>query len=1141
MDHGATPVDRRGAISNRSDLTLSRAVTAATLCAAVSAWGQGFVPRNEELGLPTAWGETVADVGGGVSVVDLNGDGLLDVLVTAPRKLPQLYRGTVAGGFDPVPNALIPLVPPALANGHVVFDRDGDGDLDVLLLRTGQNALFDNQGGMTFVDVSNQTLPGEQADSLSAAAGDLDADGDLDVVIANYIEISNFPRHVCATNAWLENDGAGRFVDRRGDLGPHDARCTLAVALSDADGDGDVDVYEVNDFGPLGSPNRAWRNQGLGPDGRVLFVDDTAALGFDHARYGMGLASGDLDEDGHADVFVTSIGRPLLLGGTAGGPLADMTDAWGAAHATFGPQRYLATWDARVFDVDGDGHQDLVTIPGALTATYFLASEPAPELVVFYGDGTGALTIDGPVATIPPPEGGVGRGLGTADMDDDGDIDLVVALYQGDPYIVRNTFDNQVALRITLMPQLTAGTAGTHIVASCGGEERHHHVVAGGATSGTGGAPLQFTFAGACQAAGVPVDVLVRWPSGYVQRENSLSGAALFVAEPGWLMLSADELFAAPTDAQGAPVGAADVTFVVTGASLGPLVDTGNGVSAAVLSADPGGEVVAQVAVQGEALPAVRRHRGPAFWQLRPVPQRAIVNRPLTVEVVAAVDAGATVTLAVDGGAAVPLTSVGADRFRGELPALAAVGAHEAALSVDGSPFGGPKPLQVWPALDLTRTQVRYSGLSAESGPFLFVSGQLRDANGGVVVSANPDFALDVDGVPMLAQVFDDGTDGFSLSYNTSTWPGGGTLQLLWQGTPLALPQTLYANAALTPQVDAAHSWCVHAMPSLYADGMDVGTVLAEFRDAGGTAFRVDMADLTFAPTGVSVVEDSVQLNNGRVDFQVRAGQTPGPAQVRLWHGADPVPLDCPLVLVPAPDAIVPWGPDTSLLTTDASIEAGAAAPLDRTTLALRPRRGDGRLVGSGQDVTWSTTLGTLTDVAYRGFGRYEATLVAGVYGGVATVTAASPDNDMAGVEVVVIGPPPPGPDAGPADGGGLDDAGVPDAAGPAVDSGVPVVDAGGADAGPRPGPDAGGAADAGPGRGDPDGGWRPVARLPGVPTQELTPAGGCSHISIPRAPGGGPGAALAVLGLLGAAWARTRTGRDRRPPGAGPPAKTRR
>jgi hypothetical protein len=999
MPHRA-PTRRAWPSSSALALLAATTALAASLMAVTPARAQLFTPRNEALGLTTSWGYSFASVGGGVSWCDLNGDGLADLLVTSPGLQPRLFLASPGGGYALHAAGLSPDA--GSSYGHYVADLDGDGDPDVLLLTSGRNQLLENRGDLAFVDVSATHLPGASVHSTGAAAGDLDGDGDLDVIVANYVANSAFPRNRCAVNAWLINDGHGRFVDQRAALVTGAPGCTLAVALSDVDDDGDLDVIEVNDFGTLGQRNRVWINN-LTDGGGWRFVDESAARGLSRGRYGMGVAIADVDEDGLLDHFITSIGRPLLLAGTPSGVFDDRTDAWGASAATFGHDAYVSTWGAQIVDLDGDGFSDLVTIPGHIAGAGFLANDDAPDFLLFRGGPGGALTKQ-PATSLPKPDGGIGRGVALRDMDGDGDLDMAVALLQGDPVIYRNDASGQRPLRLTLRTSITGDAHGARVWATCDGVTRMREHALGGGSFGTGGLPLQFTFVGACAQAGMPVDLLVRWPSGYRQRATSATGAALVLVEPEWLALTADGITLAPTDGDGVLAALETLAVTADGADIGPLTQQGDRYVATLTPWAAASEIRVTIARDGLQLPAHPTLRVGPTWRLRPYPQRLVAGRQsrLLVDVDAASEAALSLTI----GSAPPIPLAWSDGcFQADVAIALAAGSYQATLTVDGVAFGAPQMVVVAPPVDLARSPVAYAGLFGDTGPFLHASGEVRDVNGAPWDLLASDFALSVDGADHAPQQAEFSGGSFNVSFNTSAWPEGATLQLRWRGGPLGPPQTLLRAANVTPtDADPSLSWCVFARPSLRADGEDVSVLMVGLRDAGDTPIVSDLA-VELEVEGLEVVDELTRQLAKYTEFTVRSAEGMGEATARPIFGGVPVGISCDIERVagsPTP-GFDDLGPETSLAATRDAIAIADDGP-GETAIDLRPRLVSGSLVGSGLGVTWQTTLGVVDGEGYRGFGVYRATLYAGDEPGVASVTATTASGKSWTIAVTIEG-----------------------------------------------------------------------------------------------------------------------------------------
>lgn len=165
---------------------------------------------------------------------DLNGDGAPDLVVgNAEAKDGVLLRVLlqVGGRFVDAPAGMVPPVDGAVRH-LAAGDLDGDGDLDLVILRAdGQDMLLRNDGGGFLFDDTLLSMPVDVSDGVRASLADLDLDGDLDLLVANDPQQDRL----------YLNDGAGRFKDLT-PLLPLAQDPTRAILPADADGDGDLDL-----------------------------------------------------------------------------------------------------------------------------------------------------------------------------------------------------------------------------------------------------------------------------------------------------------------------------------------------------------------------------------------------------------------------------------------------------------------------------------------------------------------------------------------------------------------------------------------------------------------------------------------------------------------------------------------------------------------------------------------------------------------------------------------------------------------------------------------------------------------------------------------------------------------------------------
>ena len=435
---------------------------------------------------------------GGVAVFDADGDGRQDIAFAcgtawtgqafesdpvAGASSVSLFLNTTArraGAAISFAKALdCGLTTNIYGMGMAAGDYDGDGRIDLYVTGVGSNQLFQNQtavgGSPRFIDVTASAAADPKWDhsrwGTSAGFFDADGDGDLDLLVANYVQWSpELDRAVDFQLAgvgraygpptgfegddvlFLSNNGNGTFADAtktagfavRNSLG-HRVGKALAIVFVDPDQDGDLDVVVANDT----TANGFFVNNGAGH-----FTERAAASGLAFDRNGsataaMGIDSGYLRSKSLAggEDLAIAIGNfanePDSLFISRGKTPIFTDDA--VVEGLAAPSRAVLTFGLLLTDLDLDGDLDLVQTNGHIedqinriqpSQTY------AQRGQVFLNTGsTAPCFIELPASAIgdlATPR--IGRGLAAGDFDLDGDVDLVLTQSGGPVALLRNDF-----------------------------------------------------------------------------------------------------------------------------------------------------------------------------------------------------------------------------------------------------------------------------------------------------------------------------------------------------------------------------------------------------------------------------------------------------------------------------------------------------------------------------------------------------------------------------------------------------------------------------------------------------------------------------------------------------------------------------
>ena len=309
-------------------------------------------------------------------------------------------------------------------------DFDNDGDLDVVLLRGAWDkpmrpSLLRNKGDGTFDDVTLASGLGEPISSESAAWGDYDDDGFLDLFVCGEsipptgpdASFRPDPRNRCRL---YHNRGDGTFVNVAAEAGVENLGCAKGSAWGDYDGDGKLDLYVSN----MNGPSRLYHNEGNGK-----FRDVAATLGV-AASDGFACWFWDYDNDGKLDLFVNSRGISLAEEVAVALHLPDQHPIHSHLYRNIGREGFrdvtvevgldhpTTPMGCNIGDVDNDGYLDVYVGTGGMAFSHLV-----PNLMFKNVDGKRFEDV-----TLSSGTGHLqkGHGVSFADYDDDGDLDFFV-------------------------------------------------------------------------------------------------------------------------------------------------------------------------------------------------------------------------------------------------------------------------------------------------------------------------------------------------------------------------------------------------------------------------------------------------------------------------------------------------------------------------------------------------------------------------------------------------------------------------------------------------------------------------------------------------------------------------------------------
>lgn len=505
--------------------------------------GVNFKYRNGEDAGEVA---ILESLGGGVGLFDLDADGDLDLCLPGGGHYSDkneagkrdvlgwphaIYRNDGDWHFTDVTASTGATASLYYSHGVAAADFDNDGFCDLLITGYGGVQLLRNQGDGTFEELAKPAGMTDALWSSSAAWGDFNKDGTLDIYVAHYVNWSfdNHPfcpspkggaRESCPPREFKGlpdvlyfSNGDGTFRDVSQECGLQPEGKGLGVLTADLDVDGDVDVYVGNDT----VANFLFRNDGTGKFEEVGLISGTALNQTGSPDGSMGVDVGDFNLDGRPDLWVANFERESIALYRNDGNCLFQHVSQGTGVTAVGA--LYVGWGTAFCDFDNDGDEDTFVSNGHVIR--YPENAPIREKPLLFENRHGKR-MENIAPTVGPyfNESHQGRGSAAGDLDQDGDQDLVVSRMNEPIAVLANTTKTDhhwISLRLVgrQSPRVPIG-AIVKLTTSRGEQTRQ---IKGGTSYASTVDPV-ISFGLGTEAA--VENVSIQWPSGQTQMLGTL-------------------------------------------------------------------------------------------------------------------------------------------------------------------------------------------------------------------------------------------------------------------------------------------------------------------------------------------------------------------------------------------------------------------------------------------------------------------------------------------------------------------------------------------------------------------------------------------------------------------------------------------
>jgi hypothetical protein len=516
-----------------------------------------FLDLAKQAGLtePTTYGGEknkryiLETTGGGIAWLDIDQDGFPDLFVANGSKLEgfgqsppptsKLYRNLRDGRFEDITPAS-GLARPGWAQGVCAADFDNDGAADLFVTYWGANVLYRNSGKGIFTDVTARAgLASSRTRWGSGCAFlDYDRDGYVDLFVSHYIDfdpktaqepgsnarcqfmgvaVNCGPRGLKGeSNSLFHNNRDGTFTDvsTASGVAKFTGNFGLGVLTGDFDNDHWPDIYIANDT----NPSLLFHNK---HDGTFEEIGVLAGCAYDadgKEQSGMGVTAGDYDADGWLDIFKTNYSgeSASLFHNTGSGMFLEAAQETGISRN----QKWVG-WGCGFLDYDNDGRLDIFQANGVPGQQF-----RQPKLL-YAGDG-GKQFREVAAAALATPS--VARGAAFADYDNDGVIDIAINNMHAPPSLLHGQAGaGNHWITVQLEGRRSNKSAiGARVYCTSNSRRQMDEVRSGGSYLSQNDFRIHF---GLGRAAAIDV-LRVEWPSGSVDElKNVPAGRVLQIVE----------------------------------------------------------------------------------------------------------------------------------------------------------------------------------------------------------------------------------------------------------------------------------------------------------------------------------------------------------------------------------------------------------------------------------------------------------------------------------------------------------------------------------------------------------------------------------------------------------------------------------